>query len=93
MHIFEVTAKVTRLCESLVTLRASERTLPGVLPEVISKITTLLEGAIAAWVSASEVELDPLRHWVPNSHGLVPLLRDALESLRLYLLLDTAREV
>ena len=51
------------------------------LPEVVSKITTLFKGALAAWIAALEQKLGSLGNWIPNLPSLVPLLRDSLKRL------------
>ena len=63
------------------------------LPEVVSKITTLFKGTLAAWIAALEQKLGSLGNWVPNLPSLVPLLRDSLKSLGLNLLFNTAGRV
>lgn len=88
MDVLEMAAQVSTLSECLVTLRAREGSLPSVLPKVVTQVTTLLKCAPAARMLAFKIEFDALSQGVLHSDRLVPLLGDALEGLRLHLLLN-----
>ena len=81
MNVLEVSAKVATLSEGLATVSTGEGPLSSVLSKVISEIATLLEDAVTAWILALEEELDALCVLILHLDGLMPLLRDASESL------------
>jgi hypothetical protein len=54
MNIFQVSTKVSTLCKRFEACGTLERTLACVFSEVISKITTFLESALAALEAALE---------------------------------------
>jgi hypothetical protein len=49
--------------------------------KVIPQVATLFEHATTTWVLTFEVEFDSLCLRIFHSYGLVPLFRDAFESL------------
>jgi len=77
-----MTAQVATLREGLETLGALEGSLPGMLPEVVPQVAALLEHARASGVLALKEELDSLGFGVAHTDCLMPLLRNALEGLR-----------
>lgn len=81
MYILQVSAEVSTLSESLTALITNERSLSGVLPEVISKIARFLEHRITARIHAFEIQLDPLSLWVPDLDCLMPADRHSFEGL------------
>lgn len=83
MHVLEVAAEIATLGECFVAARTRKWPLSRVFAEVVAQVAAFLESGVATWVAALEVELDTLRLWVFDSNGLVPLLRDAVERLRL----------
>ena len=78
-----MSTKVSALCKGLLTVWALEGSLPGMLPKVVSQITTFLEDTSTVWVFALEVQFDPLCLRILDSYSLMPLLRDAIKGLML----------
>jgi len=83
VYVFEVTPKVSALCEGLLAHCTGKRPLASVLAEVISQIAALLEDALAPCVPAFKIQFDALSSQVFDLNCLVPLLRDSLESFGL----------
>ena len=81
MHVLQVSAQVSTLRESLLAERAPEGPHACVLAKVVSQVAALFEDTSALRVLALEVELHSLGLWVLHSDGLVPLFRNAFESL------------
>lgn len=82
VDVLEVAAEVAALRECLVAVGAGKWSLARVLAEMVPQVTALLENAVAVRVPALEEQLDAVRLLVLDLDGLVPLRRDALESLR-----------
>jgi hypothetical protein len=55
VHLLEMSAEISALCESLLAVLALEWPLPGVFSEVVSQIARLLEHTPATRVHALEV--------------------------------------
>ena len=69
------------LSEVLIAELACERSLAGMLPEVVPQIARLLEHAPAVRVHALEEQLDSLSVRVSDLDSLMPVGRHSLESL------------
>ena len=81
MHLLQVSPEVATLGEVLVAELARERSLTGVLPEVVSQVARLFKHAPTTWVHALEEQLLSVGLRVPDLDGLVPLRWDTLEML------------
>jgi hypothetical protein len=89
-----MSSQVSTLREIFVAELAGERSLAGVLPEVVSEIAWLFEHAPALRIHALEVQLLSLGLRVLDLDGLVPVRRNALEVLwRIFYLLALLVEV
>ena len=77
MHVFKVAAKIAALGESFLAHGTCKGTLASVLAEMVPKVATLLEYALAACMLALEVQFDALGFEVLDLDSLVPLARDS----------------
>lgn len=76
-------AQVAPLCEALLAFGADEGPLARVFAEVVPKIAAFLKNGGTPLIATLEVELHSHRAGVAHLNGLVPVLWDALVSLRL----------
>jgi hypothetical protein len=83
MDIFQMTPKVTALCEILHTDGALEWPFACVFAEVISQITAFLEDALAVPEAALEKELNALCSWVSNLHRFMPCCWNSFKCFRI----------
>ena len=77
-----MTAQIAALSESFSALRACKRSLSGVFPKMVTKVTAFLEDGAAATVSTLEVKFYSHCFWVSHFDGLVPVAGDSFKCLR-----------
>ena len=66
--------QISALCEAFVTKLAMEGPLVCVLAEMVSQVAALAEGGRAAFVLATEVELDSLVVLALHLYHIMPLI-------------------
>lgn len=79
VHVFQMSTKVTTLCECFLAVGTLKRTLSCMFSEMVPQIAALFENTLTVRVFALEIQLHSLSFRILHSNGLMPLFRYAFE--------------